>query len=684
MLSRFAITLILCAAIPSFAATNIVPTTTLQAQTAANTSSNIAGLPNGNIGGYNVSKLPIRNLLYPGSTTKIYAAFQSWFGTQSHISVGYNSADPAQVKRQVEDMISRGIQGAIVDWYGMSDPFINSATQQMRAQAEAHSGFEFALMYDGGALFNAARQNNCDVTTQAIRDLTQGYNQYMNSPAYSKIDGRPVVFMFGTETWYIDWDQVRASVPGNPIFLFQGPGGFTETPQSNGAYQWIQIASLNPFDEQLSAQQQFYAAAVGKAQQPSFGSTYKGFNDVSAIWSTNRVISQHCGQTWLDTFGQIDQFYSAGNQLPAVQIVTWNDYEEGTEIESGVDDCVSVSPAMVGGWLTWNVTGNENAVDHYTVYISTDGQNLMDLADLPVTQHAINMGTFGLNPGNYVLYVQAVGKPSIINHISPAMGYRTSDQSPTLVTNVDTSGGMTVSVNLSGSTDPDGVVTGTQIDFGDGTVVTGPNATHTYQNIGEYRIRTTAWDNLGAFNSSERLITAKPSAQGITVTTPSNGAVQNYPNPFVISANSSAPISAMAVYINDQLAYLTDRDFINTPLKVFKGNPRITVVAWDARGAEQSTQFAVNAEPQDIPPTAVLTVVPFPKVSPLAVLACTANSFSPNGFILEENIGFGDGFSSKTFGAVHILPHAGTWTVDAAVIDQLGAGASTQTTVTVP
>jgi len=36
------------------------------------------------------------------------------------MSVGYASNDPAQVKRQVDDMLSRGIQGVIIDWYGAS------------------------------------------------------------------------------------------------------------------------------------------------------------------------------------------------------------------------------------------------------------------------------------------------------------------------------------------------------------------------------------------------------------------------------------------------------------------------------------------------------------------------------------------------------------------------------------
>ena len=113
---------ICAAAMPAALAQSFVvaPTTTLSAQTANNTSasSSFAALSNGDIAPGNVSKLPTTNLLYSGANTAVYAQFQPWFGQSSHINVGYNSDNPTQVQNQVTDMVSRGISGAIVDWYG--------------------------------------------------------------------------------------------------------------------------------------------------------------------------------------------------------------------------------------------------------------------------------------------------------------------------------------------------------------------------------------------------------------------------------------------------------------------------------------------------------------------------------------------------------------------------------------
>src|SRR5262249_20671310 len=106
---------------PLFAGASVVPTTTLSAETGKNTSTSDAfgGSTNGNIAsGANVSKVATSTLLYPGATTKIYAHFMPWFGWSDHYDVGYHSDDPAQIKAQVSDMLSRGIRGMIIDWYG--------------------------------------------------------------------------------------------------------------------------------------------------------------------------------------------------------------------------------------------------------------------------------------------------------------------------------------------------------------------------------------------------------------------------------------------------------------------------------------------------------------------------------------------------------------------------------------
>ncbi|HTW59100.1 MAG TPA: hypothetical protein VMD99_13290 [Terriglobales bacterium] len=400
-----------------------MPTTTLSAQTSNNTSAanSFPTQSNGNLGAGNVSKVNVHSLLYAGATTKVYAHLLLWFGESSHMNVGYNSNNAAQVHSQVEDMISRGIDGVIIDWYGPNNS-IDQATQLVMAEAEKHPGFTFAIMVDQGAI----EWDSCSGCTpqQALISQLQYIEQtYFPSPAYMTIGGQPMVTNFNVALAYsIDWNAVNAALSTHPAFLFQNNSGFTQT-LSDGSYSWVMPTTT---DYGMSYLTSFYDTGEAYPGEETVGAGYKGFNDTLASWGSDRIMQQQCGQTWLQTFANANSIYNSGKQLPYFQLVTWNDYEEGTEIESGIDNCVSVSGSVSGNELQWQLAGSESAIDHFTVYISTDGENLMSLAQLDPGIDSLNLCTFGIPSGNYKLFVQAVGRPSLANRITAAINYAPS------------------------------------------------------------------------------------------------------------------------------------------------------------------------------------------------------------------------------------------------------------------
>ena len=137
----------------------------------------------------------MRSLLYPGATTKIYARIVPFFiPSQRHVDVGYRSDDPRQVQRQVQDMISRGIEGVIVDWYGKKHPDLGRAVVAFRNEAERNPNFTFVISEDKGALRPCNRDQGCDVNKRLIDDLNFAYDHFEKSRSYLRVDGRPVVF----------------------------------------------------------------------------------------------------------------------------------------------------------------------------------------------------------------------------------------------------------------------------------------------------------------------------------------------------------------------------------------------------------------------------------------------------------------------------------------------------------
>jgi hypothetical protein len=401
--------------------TYVVPTTTLAAQTSNNTSAanTFTTQSNGNKGAGNISKVDIHTLLYPGATTKIYAHMVMWFGQSNHMNIGYSSTNPAQAQAQVDDMVSRGIDGVIIDWYGPGNA-IDQATQLIMAAAETHPGFTFAIMIDQGAI-QWYSCPGCSPQQALISDLQYIEKTYFTSPAYMTLQGQPVVTNFNVSLSYpsVNWNTAIGALSNRPALLFQNNSGFS-TSLSEGSYSWVMPTAANYGLGYLSS---FYSAGESFGSEQTVGATYKGFNDTLASWGSNRIMNQQCGQTWLQTFSEINGIYNSGKPLPDLQLVTWNDYEEATEVESGINNCFSLQGSVTSNSLQWAINGNENTVDHYTVYISNDGQNLMPLTNVATGIYSLNLCGFPIPEGNYQLFVQAVGKPTLANQITASSSY---------------------------------------------------------------------------------------------------------------------------------------------------------------------------------------------------------------------------------------------------------------------
>ena len=393
-------------------------TTTLAAETSNNTSAadSFASQTNGNEGSTNVSKVDIHTLLYPGASTDIYAELQPWFGDPRHMDVGYISWDPAQVEKQLEDMQSRGVTGVVIDWYGPADPTEPTILAWLAA-AEAHPGFKVIIMIDKGAV-TISPCKGCNAQQTVIYLTNYILQHYATSPAYALSSGKPIITQFDLDLHFtLDWKAIQAGTSKNIAWIFEHADGFTH-PVTSGSWAWVSTTSG---DYGMPYLDKFYNTALLYPNEQAWGGVYKGFNDTLAGWGGGRILTQQCGGTWLETFGEINKFYNSGQQLPILQLVTWNDYEEGTEIESGIDNCTSISASIKKSKLSWTVTGKTGRLDHYIVYFSQDDKNLLELDTLPIGTSSIDLSVFDLDHGS--LYVQAIGKPTIKNQMSPKATY---------------------------------------------------------------------------------------------------------------------------------------------------------------------------------------------------------------------------------------------------------------------
>lgn len=670
----------------------VVPTTTLAREIANNTSasSSFAGLDNDVPRAGNVSKSLTKTLLYSGNMTKIYVHFMGWFGTTSHVNVGYSSTDPAQVHRQVSDMKSRGFAGAILDWYG-SGSGSDTVAALLKTEAEAQ-GWQFAITEDVGSVSSYAGKNICDATQKVIDDLNYIAARYEVSSSYLRVNGRPVVFFFGLDAYYVDWARVRAQVAGDPLFLFRNSGALTN-PNADGGFSWQTTNLANPYDKGLGYLDNYYSIAKANPTRISFGSGYPGFNDTDASWTGNRVQHRQCGSTWLATMAEANRYYSTSSQMPFLQVVTWNDYEEGTAIEPGIDNCLDVYAHMSGSTLYWslNGSGSPSTVSYFRIFISTDGVNLMRLKDVSSGTRSVSLSGYGLSTTTkYTLYIKAIGKPSIQDQMSGAVTYRPGNQPPTVKLTVSKSSGivpLTITASTSGSSDPDGSISSSKIDFGDGTIVAGPTASHTYNNFDSYTVTAWVYDNRGVASIARITVTVKPPRSGVILASPTNGSTAG--NFVHFAATASSPsinrITAMRIYVDNQPLYLINGGRIDTHLKLLDGTHYVVFKAWDSSGAsyQASTTFKVGLTVNQ-PPIAAMALTTFTPAVGSTLRVCTAPSRDPDGGISSSQVNFGDGTATQNGTTTyHQYKAVGTYLVKATVRDNRGATSSTTTTVTV-
>jgi len=279
----------------------------------------------------------------PAPPSRALAVYEPWFGHPRHIDVGYSSQDPVVIRRQIAEAKKLGISGFVVDWYGDREPFLDKSYALVQAAA-GEEGFSVAMMYDET---NKEKEQATDDALVAFDKFRRTYlsPRARGRNAYLYYKGRPVIFIFpkGGQT---DWSRVRRETNQwnpPPVLIYE----YRQTPYAaafDGLYAWI-----NPGKKGWAADgsnwgedylRNFYESMQTKyPDKIAIGAAWPGFDDRKASWGLGRYMSQRCGQTLADTMNLQRQFSTVDHPQPFLLIATWNDYEEGSAIERGIEKC---------------------------------------------------------------------------------------------------------------------------------------------------------------------------------------------------------------------------------------------------------------------------------------------------------------------------------------------------------
>jgi hypothetical protein len=246
----------------------------------------------------------------------------------------YDSTDPDVLECHLLQMKLAGINGVIVDWYGIGDaadyPPVHAATKAMFT-ATGRLNMKFAACYEDRSIelmVNWDKLKPEEAGDELRRTLRWMQENWFSKGHYLQLNGRPLLLNFGPI--YIHdgdiWDKALADLPTRPAFFalhhlwrqVRADGGFTWIHHD----PWEGTPSAARIRERIKEVFTYFTHNPAKA----IVSAYPGYNDVYENGS--RVLAHRDGKTLQETL----EVGLAGD-WPLIQLVTWNDYGEGTMIE---------------------------------------------------------------------------------------------------------------------------------------------------------------------------------------------------------------------------------------------------------------------------------------------------------------------------------------------------------------
>jgi hypothetical protein len=252
----------------------------------------------------------------------------------------YDSSDPNVIEYQMLLMKLSGISGTIVDWYGTNgtNGDINSLLSASNKIVSSTQTYGLGV---GVCLEDRFAGSPNDVTTN-INYLGSNSNTYFNQSNYIKVGANqtPLMLLFGPEKYTLpsQWTSILSGVSQKPALVALPYQASQVGSGASGEFGWVYQDPGT--SDHLTVQQNFLANEAPKFST-SIGVAYPGYNDYYAQGGAGSgsgfIIPENNsnGQTLSETLA-LDQTYS--KNISAIQIATWNDYGEGTQIEPTVQD----------------------------------------------------------------------------------------------------------------------------------------------------------------------------------------------------------------------------------------------------------------------------------------------------------------------------------------------------------
>jgi hypothetical protein len=240
----------------------------------------------------------------------------------------YASSDTAVIDYQLLLMKLSGIDGIMIDWSGVGNdngknpdfPMIKHNTDVIVSRL-GRVGLKYAIVYEDQALHYII-----DYVDSAKVDMAYLQNNYFTDPNYETISGAPLLMNFGPQKIETgaEWLSVFSALPIQPVFFTLSGMSGEAAGAADGEFAWVYqsgVPSLTSFYGNS------YSGIKMSAAYPGYNSFYAAGGESGPTWVITPSVS---------LFQQTVDLALEQTNNNYIQLVTWNDYGEGTIIEPTV------------------------------------------------------------------------------------------------------------------------------------------------------------------------------------------------------------------------------------------------------------------------------------------------------------------------------------------------------------
>jgi hypothetical protein len=256
----------------------------------------------------------------------------------------YDSSDEHLLEYQVMLMKLSGIDGVIVDWYGIEDFWdygvINNATRSLFEHTR-NAGLLFAICYEDVTIKHMIENGHLPADqkiSHAQEVMLHLQESYFVDETYLKVGDRPVLLVFGNPPYFStssQWEDIFSVLDTTPVFLTEDK---QIAPAAVSSYPWPPMG-LAAGGELSQQNLDFYLDSFNqKARDFEYwiAGAFPGFNDIyqeAGVGPGYGALDARDGETFRHTLTKALE----GNP-DAIQLITWNDLGEGTQIEPTEED----------------------------------------------------------------------------------------------------------------------------------------------------------------------------------------------------------------------------------------------------------------------------------------------------------------------------------------------------------